>query len=62
MLTVADNEEARAAVLVVVGIEINAFTLQWARARPDELWRAEMGLGEWPTNVYDDYEDDESEW
>lgn len=62
MLTVAADDAARAAILVVVGIEINVFTLQWARTRLDELWRAEIGLSEWPTDVYDDFEDDESEW
>ncbi|MGI5187648.1 hypothetical protein ACQEVI_05820 [Promicromonospora sp. CA-289599] len=62
MLTVTADYEARAAILVVVGIEINVFTLQWARARLDELWRAKTGLGEWPTDVHDDFEDDESGW
>ncbi len=61
MLAVAANDEARVAVLLKVGIEINVFTLQWARTRLDELWRAEMGLGEWPTDVYDDFEDYEDE-
>jgi hypothetical protein len=62
MLTVTADYEARAAILIVVGIEINVPTLRWARIRLDELWRAETGLGEWPTDVHDDFEDDESGW